>query len=251
MSDRDTYPEGVPCWVDALATDIDVVAAFYARLFGWELLGDEPGFRLARLRGRDVAGVAPLPDGAAPGWLTLVRVADLDAAGAQIRDAGGQPVGEAIDAEPAGRVAVFTDPAGARFGVWEPQSREGAAVVNEPGAWAMSTLVTPDVEAAATFYGAVFGWRFEPAGPMTLVRLPGYVGGEPQQPVPRDVVAVAVGGDTAAWHVDLRVADVDAAAARVAGLGGTVVEPPHDRGGFRAAVLADPEGGTVSISALR
>jgi len=56
-------------------------------------------------------------------------------------------------------------------------------------AWAMSALRTPDPDAAPAFYGAVFGWQAEPFGPATMWRLPGYVGGEPQQPVPRDVVA--------------------------------------------------------------
>ena len=42
------------------------------------------------------------------------------------------------------------------------------------------------------FYGELFGWEAEPFGPPGLRLLPpaGYVGGEPQQPVPRDVVAV-------------------------------------------------------------
>ena len=47
----------------------------------------------------------------------------------------------------------------------------------------------------------LFGWEAEPfpdGGPgVSLFRLPGYVGGEPEQPVPRDVVAamMAAGAD--------------------------------------------------------
>jgi hypothetical protein len=74
--------------------------------------------------------------------------------------------------------------------VWQLGEHRGAEVVNEPGAWAMSLLSTPDAEAATAFYGAVFGWQTEDFGGATMLRLPGYVGGEPQQPVPRDVVAV-------------------------------------------------------------
>ena len=51
--------------------------------------------------------------------------------------------------------------------------------MNEPGAWAMSMLCTPDTEAAAAFYGEVFGWSTEDFGPFTMFRLEGYVGGEP------------------------------------------------------------------------
>ena len=51
--------------------------------------------------------------------------------------------------------------------------REGAELVNEPGAWAMSTLVdAPTRTAAAAFYGSVFGWSVEPYGPASLFRLP-------------------------------------------------------------------------------
>ena len=75
------------------------------------------------------------------------------------------------------------------FNVWEPRTRHGAQLVNEPGAWAMSRLDTPDPEGAAAFYGEVFGWTTEAFGPATMFRLPGYVGGEPEQPVSREVVA--------------------------------------------------------------
>ena len=50
------------------------------------------------------------------------------------------------------------------FGAWEPGERKGAQLVNEPGAWAMSHLDTPDPAAAAAFYGAVFGWTTETFG---------------------------------------------------------------------------------------
>ena len=50
----------------------------------------------------------------------------------------------------------------------------------------MSALSTPDPEGANAFYGAVFGWETDAFGPATLYRLPGYVGGEPTQPVSRE-----------------------------------------------------------------
>ena len=57
----------------------------------------------------------------------------------------------------------------------------------------MSHLEAPDPAAAAAFYGTVFGWTTETFGEgadaITMFRLPGYVGGEPQQPVSREVIA--------------------------------------------------------------
>jgi predicted enzyme related to lactoylglutathione lyase len=129
-------------------------------------------------------------------------------------------------------------------------------VVNEPGAWSMSTLNTPDPAGATAFYRAVFGWEVEPFGEIALWRLPGYVGGTPQQPVPRDVVAVMAGSsgdrrdDQPQWSVDFWVKDADTTAETAAGLGGSVLVPPHDIPGFREAVLADPLGAVFTVSQL-
>jgi hypothetical protein len=79
------------------------------------------------------------------------------------------------------------------------------------------------------------------------------VGGVPEQPVARDVVAaMAPAGESEAahWRVDFWIADADAAATRATELGGSVVAAPEDAGPFREAVLADPAGATVSVSQL-
>lgn len=49
----------------------------------------------------------------------------------------------------------------------------------------MSTLLTTESERAHAFYGELFGWRFDTSfgDGIWLCRLPGYVGGEEQQPV--------------------------------------------------------------------
>jgi hypothetical protein len=165
------------------------------------------------------------------------------------------------DAPPAGRLAVIGDPSGAAIALWQARDRGGARRVNEPAAWAMSALLTRDLDAAKRFYRDAFGWNSETLSPgggeVTLFRLPGFVGGEPQQPVPRDVVAVAlpIGDDVPAsvpphWNVDFWIADTDAAAAKAAQLGGSVVTPPHDVPGFRRCVLADPQGAVFSLSQL-
>ena len=36
MSERDSYPAGVPCWVTNLQHDVPAATAFYTELFGWE-----------------------------------------------------------------------------------------------------------------------------------------------------------------------------------------------------------------------
>jgi uncharacterized protein len=270
MSERDGYGHGVPCWVDIAHRDPDAAVRFYGDVFGWEFTdpaempGDPPGrYFVARLRGRDVAGISSRPSEGAPpspAWSTYICVDSADEAVQKARDAGGSVVLEPFDVLPAGRMAVLADPAGAVFCAWEPRDRRGAELVNEPGAWSMSALNMRDPDAAKTFYDTVFGWTtdtFE-VGDMAipLFRLPGFEGGEPEQPVPRDVVATMAPLPDGTvdvpphWSVDFWVDDVDATAERVTELGGDIVVAPYDLpvGEFRQAVVADPAGATFSVS---
>jgi predicted enzyme related to lactoylglutathione lyase len=252
MSERDTYEPGVPSWVDTLQPDPQAAMSFYGSLFGWDFEGSDDYF-VARLRGRDVAGLGPTPPGTPPGWNTYVTVASADDAAAKAQSAGGAVLVEPRDVDPAGRFAILADPTGASFGVWEPRDRQGAQLVNEPGAWAMSELLTPDPEAASSFYGELFGWTTEAFGPITMFRLPGYVGGEPQQPVSREVVAAMAPAEPGAqphWQPGFWIDDADAAASKIAELGGSVLSPPTDQPPGRGTVLADPNGVAFSVSSI-
>jgi predicted enzyme related to lactoylglutathione lyase len=274
VSERDGYQPGVPCWVELMVSDPAATMQFYGGLFGWEFAGpgrtpgDPPGqYFVARLRDAEVAGVGS-PPGArvtpepAPAWSTHIAVENLETALARAEDAGAEALEGPLEAPPAGRLAVLRDPTGAVFCLWQAHARAGAQLVNEPSAWAMSLLHTTDPDRARAFYSEVFGWRAEAfetgEATVTLWRLPGYVGGEPAQPVPRDVVAAMVpagaGGDPAEarsqWNVDFWIEDADRAAERAGALGGTVVAGPFDAPGFRTAVLADPHGAAFSVSTL-
>lgn len=268
MSERDRYPAAVPCWVETLQPDPRAALDFYGPLFGWEFAGpgpmpgDPPGqYFVARVKGRDVAGIGSRPSNTqAPEWTTYIRVDSVDETVATATKAGGSLRHGPFDVLPAGRLAVLADPAGARFGVWQAGAREGAQLVNEPQTWAMNVLHTTDPEPSNAFYGAVFGWQPQPFGPpegrSAVLRLPDYVGGEPRQPVPRDVVAVVTripdgASSTDAqphWRVHFCVADADASAAHAIRLGGAVIVPPHDTPGLRNCVLADPHGAVFSVS---
>jgi uncharacterized protein len=271
MSARHGYQAGVPCWVDSISADAEASMRFYAGVFGWEFTGpgpipgDPPGeYYVAQLRGRDVAGIGQAPGGPhppPPAWNTQVSVASADETADRARRAGGRVLAGPFDAPPAGRTAVLADPAGAALCVWEPGERQGAALVNEPSAWAMSTLHTAHPELAKAFYAELFGWRSEAFGPpgsgVELFRLPGYGGGEAEQPVPRDVVAALValpagggGGTGSHWAVDFWIADADAGADAAARLGGTVLAAPHQTPMFVQAVLADPHGAVFTVSQL-
>jgi predicted enzyme related to lactoylglutathione lyase len=237
--------------VDVLEPDAGEAMRFYGGLFGWEFDGPGPGdYYEARLRGRHVAGVGARPTGVPSAWNTYVSVTSANEAARAAASAGGRVVSEPFDALPAGRVAVIEDPVGSAICLWEPAQRLGCQLVNEPSAYAMSMLRTSDPDAAARFYGEAFGWETESFAPgVALFRLPGYVGGEPAQPVPRDVVAVMAQADGPSyWGVDFWVGDADSLAAQAPELGGSVVVAPFDAGPMRQAVLSDPAGAAFSVT---
>lgn len=255
MSRRDDYPHGVPCWVTCLADDVPGAADFYAALFGWTYVtDDDQSYAVALLDGQQVAGIGSRSEAgpeAESAWITAVRVDDAAASAEQARAAGGTVLAADLDMSPAGRLSVVSDPTGATITAWQAGDRFGAERVNEPGAWAMSLLQTPDPDRARSFYAETFGWQAEAFGPVELFRKPGYVGGEPQQPVPRDVIAaMAPCEGPAVWAVDFWVSDAEAVAETAAAHGGAVLEPVHDEANFRRARLRDPEGAEFTVSQL-
>ncbi len=168
--ERDRYPAGVPCWVDIARRDPDAAADFYGGLFGWRFVEQSPPgasrYLIARIRGRDVAGVgSETSEGpSAPAWRTYVATDDADETARRVREAGGRVLVDPVDVGDAGRMAVCSDPSGATFSIWRAGRRTGAQLVNEPGTWNFSELNTDDRDGAEAFYGAVFGWELNGFG---------------------------------------------------------------------------------------
>jgi uncharacterized protein len=276
MPERDGYFPGVPCWVDTTQPDPDAAVTFYGGLFGWEFedampAGSDGKYFIARIRGGDVAAVGSIPESAPPTamWNTYIWVESADETAAKVRDAGGAVLNEPFDVSDAGRMAVFADPEGAVFCVWQARSHKGAGIVNEHGALNFNGLHTRDAAAAKSFYGAVFGWRtLIVDGGAEMWTQPGYGDhlelGDPglrrriaefgATPGFEDVVATiapipAEEPDTPAhWDVTFGIDDADAAAAKAIELGGRAIVPPLDVPWARMTVIADPQGATFIAS---
>jgi predicted enzyme related to lactoylglutathione lyase len=269
MIDRDGYIEGVPCWIDTTQPDPDAAVSFYGGLFGWELenvmpAGSPMKYFVGRLRGGDVAAVSGQPEGAPPmaTWNTYIWVDSADETAAKVKAAGGTVMTEPFDVMDAGRMAIFSDPEGAVFCVWQAKQHKGANVVNEHGALNFNNLGTRDPQAAKAFYGSVFGWDTLDLGNFQAWTLPGYAefleqkdpglrermqeSGAPAgfadvvaaiNPIPDDEP------DTPAhWSVTFAVNDADAAAKKAYELGGEILAPPFDAPWVRMTVIRDPQG---------
>jgi predicted enzyme related to lactoylglutathione lyase len=276
MPERDGYIPGVPCWIDTSQPDPEAAVDFYAGLFGWEFEDvmppeSEGKYFMARLRGEDVAGVGSLPEAAPPmaTWNTYVWVQSADQTASKVLDAGGKVLMEPVDVMDTGRMAVFADPEGAAFCVWQAKAHRGAGVVNEAGSLNFNGLNTRDVENAKSFYGSVFGWHtLTLNGGAEAWTLPGY-GDHLEQRTPglrermgemgapagfEDVVAniSPIADDqpdvAAYWNVTFAVDDADATAAKATELGGNVLVAPFDGPWVRMTVIADPQGVTFIAS---
>ena len=275
MPERDGYIPGVPCWVDTSQPDPEAALGFYTGLFGWDfesvLPAEAPGqYFIARLRGGDVAAVGSIPEAMPPMamWNTYIWVESAYDTAAKVIDAGGSVLMEPFDIMDFGRMAVFADPEGAAFCVWQAKEHRGAQVVNEHGSLNFNGLNTRDVDGAKSFYGSVFGWTTLALPAAEMWTLPGY-GDHLERDNPglrkqmaemggpvgfEDVVASInpIGDDQTDtpphWSVTFGVDDADATAAKATELGGTVVVPPLDVPWSRLTVIRDPQGATLIAS---
>ncbi|HEY4398017.1 MAG TPA: VOC family protein [Acidimicrobiia bacterium] len=274
MPERDGYIPGVPCWVDTNQPDPEAAVAFYRGLFGWDfedtMPPDAPGhYFIARIRGLDVAAVSSPPPGAPPMamWNTYISVDSADETATKVKNAGGQVLTDPFDVMDAGRMAVFTDPEGAAFCVWQAKQHKGAQIVNETGSLNFNVLNTRDAASAKPFYSAVFGWETLNMSGGQFWTLPAYGDYLEQltpgirkmtadmgaagfenvvaaiQPLPEDAAEVP-----AHWAVQFSTDDADLTAANAAELGGEVLAPPVDVPWARITVLADPQGATFIAS---
>jgi predicted enzyme related to lactoylglutathione lyase len=249
----DHYEPGVPSWIDLGSPDPQRAADFYGALFGWDAPEGPPetgGYRVAMVGDRAVAGIGPAQNPGPPVWATYVAVESADAAADKVTAAGGQVILAPMDVLDVGRMAVFTDSVGAFFSVWQAGTHPGAQLVNEPGTWGWSELITTDVAASIAFYSAVFGWEGATLGEGPTAYTEWKVGGrsvagmmlKPEM-MPAEVPPF--------WSVYFVVVDADAAVARVVELGGAQIMPPMDIEPGRFAVVADPTGAVFNVIALK
>jgi predicted enzyme related to lactoylglutathione lyase len=253
MTFRDSsWPDGTPCWVDLVVPDRKRALAFYGALFGWDFEEgtEETGFyTLAKLDGRNLAGLMqamPGQESVPAAWTTYLAVSDVDKTAAAIVEAGGKILAAPMDVMDLGRMAIAEDAGNAVFGLWQAGTHTGFQLANAPGAVTWNEGMSRDFAAAKEFYGKVFGYAFED------LSAPGF-----------DYATIAVGGNVVGgvgglpaevpaevpphWVTYFSVVDTDAAAAKVVGLGGTVLAPASDSPHGRVAAVADDQGAAFRV----
>ncbi len=117
------------CWWEICTKDAGALAEFYSKAFGWEAK-PFPGMNYTVLNSGDgknggIGGglftPGPTEKDEIPPYLAIyAAVEDVDAMVAKVKELGATITFEPLDIPKVGRVAMFQDPDGHRFGLIKP-----------------------------------------------------------------------------------------------------------------------------------
>ena len=252
-------------WYELMTTDAAGAKAFYESVVGWRIVPGQPDpngieyGQILRDDGGNNGGVLTLTSamtqgGARPGWLGYLHVPDIDAALAGIAADGGKVLMPKTTID-VGSFALVADPQGVPIYVMtpvppadDPQAQSDVYDRWAPQHVSWNELYTSDIEATKAFYARHFGMAFNDKMPMgemgdywfiTEGTMEDAIGAMMTRPphVPAN-----------GWHYYIRVADIDAAAAKVRELGGQVLNGPMEvPGGDWIINGLDPQGAAFSL----
>ncbi|MFK0233794.1 VOC family protein [Streptomyces vinaceus] len=253
------FPEGAPCWVDAMFKDVEGAKTFYSDVLGWtfgESSSQYGNYTQAYSDGKAVAAVVPpMPGAEAPSqWCLYFASPDAAATAEKIKAAGGQLMMEPMQVGAFGTMAIAKEPSGAVFGVWQPGEHRGFEKLGEPGAYAWAEVFTRDPDKADGFLAQVFAYgaqRIEP--------------GDDPETAGMDFKIFSIGGkDNAVLgrmkmgdefppeippyvQVYFAVPDCDEAVAKAKKHGGALHFGPMDSPFGRFAALTDQQGAAFAV----
>jgi uncharacterized protein len=237
-------------WYDLMTPDLKAAEKFYKAVVGWKIAdAGMPGMSYSIISVGDVmvGGLMQRPPemgDAMPGWQGHIHATDVDRYTKDVIKAGGHVHREPRDIPGVGRFAVVSDPHGAAFILFKPNSTDTPKPVaaNTPGHIGWHELHAGDGAAAWKFYENLFGWSKVEAldmGAMGIYQtfatggsdaVGGMMTKMPDMPKP-------------IWFYYFNVDAIDAAAKRVEKAGGKIVMGPHQvPGGQWIVQCIDPQG---------
>ena len=115
------------CHVELMTGDVDAAKAFYSQLFDWQLndcpMGEDTYTMIDPgnvKEGGAGGGMMKLPaPGVPPHWMAYVKVDDVEASTAKVKELGGEVIKDVMEIPNAGAFSVIKDPTGAVIGLWE------------------------------------------------------------------------------------------------------------------------------------
>lgn len=249
---------GAFCWHELHTRDRARAKEFYTALIGWTTIEKDGYTEWITKSGVHVGGMTDMPPGVPPQvpahWAVYVNVDDVDATARKAAASGGKQLSTPMDIPNVGRICAIADPTGAWLNLFKGV---GACGERHPdagaGQFCWTELLTNDPAASKRFHVDLFGWQASPmpmpSGEYTMFLFPG---ADPQS---KDAYAGGMlkidpqwGPMPSCWLSYIQVDDVDATAARIGPLGGTLYCKPCDIPDIgRFAVAADPTGAMFAI----
>lgn len=254
MPSRESFRDGMPCWIDLTSSDTAGAVRFYSALLGWETedLGPDYGHYTLFLReGRAVGGLIGNSEGSGfpDGWVTYFAAADVLGLTELAARAGAEILVAPFAVSDQGSVAHLADPSGATFGLWQGNKLRGFGIHGEPGAAVWHELVTRQYRQCIDFYTRIFQWEPQVEADTEDFRYTTALLDGEQHAGIMDGALFLPEGRPSAWGVYFGVADADEAATRVAELGGTVTVEPQDSPYGRVSTATDPTGAAFRLIA--
>jgi predicted enzyme related to lactoylglutathione lyase len=254
MADTKTAVAQKPMWVDLSSTDAEAARNYYSKVFGWKVeVNPDPqygGYGLAKISGKDVAGIGPKMEGD-PGpsaWTVYIGSHDVADTVKKVEAAGGKVLVPPMDVGDQGKMVIAQDPSGAVVGVWQAGKMAGAQSMGAPNTFGWAELNARGVEKAKPFYKKVFGWNDKKsegpadAPPYWEFNLGGdsFAGGMEMNPmVPAEMPSY--------WLAYFSVDDVDKAFDKAIYAGGKELMAPDNFPGGRFAIVSDPTGAVFGL----
>ena len=225
-----------PIWTDLATSDVAASAAFYSRVFGWQVdVNPDPlygGYALATLGGKMAAGIGPKQMAEQPtAWSVYIGTPDADALAGQVQAAGGSVIVPTMTVGDQGKMVVFQDPAGAFISAWQPMAMTGF------GGDGVGFFGWPELSARGFDKAAKAMPMGEDQPPYYQFGVDGHdvAGGMEMSPmVPAMVPSY--------WMPYFSVADADASFKTAIDAGATEMVGPMPFPGGEFAIMSDPQG---------
>ncbi|MFD9219664.1 VOC family protein [Streptomyces sp. NPDC060064] len=244
-------PEGMPCWVDAMFSDVEGAKSFYGDVLGWTF-GEESSeygnYTQAYSDGKAVAAVVPPMPGqdGHSAWCLYLASSDAAAVAGKIHDNGGEVLMEPMQVGEFGSMLLARDPGGVVFGVWQGGTHEGFEAKGKPGAYCWAEVFTREPEKSDAFFPSVFPYSVKRMDDDVMDYRLFSLGDEPvlgrmemTDDFPPEVPPYL--------NVYFGVEDCDAAVAKATERGGVLRFGPMDSPFGRFAALSDPQGAAFSV----
>lgn len=256
MAEAKTVVAHKPIWIDLATGDAAGSRDFYSKLFGWKVEVDpDPqygGYGMAKIGGKDVAGIGPKQMDEAPTtWTVYIASADAADTAKKAIAAGGKVIMEPMTIGDSGVMAILQDPSGAYLGVWQANKMAGSLVIGKDGAYGWAELNARGVDKAKAFYKNVFGWGEKKSDMADGMEYTEFLSGGESIAGGMEMNSMVPAQVPSYWQVYFTVEDVDKSHEKAVEHGAQEMLAPQDFPGGRFSILSDPQGASFGLLKMK